>query len=172
VRVSTRKVGDMPDIITDADVRIQIEQYLAAGSGPADFDVEAILADTMEIIRDRNLTGIDGVDAEVFARIVQRHDISAPSVPAAAADRSRTQSLLRDIYAAAEFVTSLALPATTQAVLSTHVQLPTRDELNAMAGRFGLPAPENAGHYDGAQFSVHVPGSVAYSTVLFYWVNK
>lgn len=89
-------------------------------------------------------------------------------------DRSPTQSLLRDIYAAAEFITSLSpdLPAGTRPVLSTHVQLPTRAELDAMAARFDKPAPEDAGHYDGAQFSVSVPGSVAYSTVLFFWVNK
>lgn len=89
-------------------------------------------------------------------------------------DRSPTQSLLRDIYAAAEFITTLtpALPEGTRPVLSTHVQLPTREELNAMAARFDLPAPDDAGHYAGAQFSVPVPGSNAYSTVLFFWINK
>lgn len=85
-----------------------------------------------------------------------------------------TQSLLRDIYAVAEFVTSLSadLPDGIRPFLSTHVQLPTRAALDTMAARFGRPAPEKSGHYNGAQFSVPVPGSAVHSTVLFFWTAR
>jgi hypothetical protein len=169
----------MNDTITDADIRIQIEKYLAAGESPQDFDVEGILDDVMEIVRDRNLTGIDGIDGEVLSRILHRWDRSGPITEAltatpAAADPSPTQSLLRDIYAAAEFITTLTtvLPVGTRPALSTHVELPTREALNEMAERFDRPAPEASRHYAGAQFSVPVPGSNAFSTVLFFWVDK
>lgn len=126
----------MPDTITDADVRIQIEQYLAAGWAGEDFDVEAILVDVMEIIRGKGLAGIDGIDGEVFSRIVQRHGTSAPTVPAAVADRSPSETLIRDLYATIAFFTAnpdLPMPW----AVSMHMRVDDLAAVVAIAERFG-----------------------------------
>lgn len=157
----------MSTIITDADVRIEIERYLAV-PGTADFDVEAILSDVMDIIRDRSYRSIDQIDAEVFARIVQRHDTStAPAV----ADRSPTEGHLRDLYALGAFLTAHAAHIPPRvSTMSLHFWVETRDELNRLADHFEVPHPVRSANYNGAQFSVYPPGIAG--TLIFSWEEK
>jgi hypothetical protein len=116
--------------VTDADIRIQIEQYLAAGESPQDFDVEAILIDVMEIVRDRNLPGISGIDGEVFARIVQRHDTST------SADHSDRERAIRDLYALVEFLSANPqLPA--PRYITVGIRLGSLEQVQDQAVRFG-----------------------------------
>lgn len=81
-----------------------------------------------------------------------------------------TESRLRDLYALGEFLTTHAavLPGDLGGI-SAHFHVDSRERLNALAEHFGKPVPGDAGHYRGAQFSVHVPGMAGYSSVVFSW---
>jgi hypothetical protein len=103
---------------------------------------------------------------------------------------SGTLPALRDLYAAAAFVTthaamlpsrlmsvSLSFQVATRAELdslsvSLSFQVATRAELDSLAEHFGKPRPADADHYQGAQFSTFVQGTGAYVQVLIYWEDK
>lgn len=142
-------------VTTDLKLRNEIIRYLDAGGGPADFDVDGILA---TVQAKYGTVPIDDIPSEDWIDIVMVHDTSAVYV------RPELQPAIDRLNRFFSHAHS-DLPLPTR--ITCHVAVPTRAALDGMAGDFGLGVPEPAQNYRGAQFGVEVPGQGAVITVIF-----
>lgn len=156
----------MATTVSDADIRVQLQRYLDAGESARDFNVDGILQDVMEIIREHGHTSIDSIDGEVFARIVQRWDTSAQTI------RADMTAPLEQV--AAFFKARPHIPAPHS--YTVQVRVDSKAELDALAGDYGRPPTTiyMNGDRQAAQFSVYLDGAEPdlYLMVLFHWNER
>lgn len=83
-------------------------------------------------------------------------------------DRSPTQSLLRDLYAMAEFITAHAavLPVAPWA-MDVSFRVDTLDQLQGLAEHFGTPVYGD--RPDHQQIGVMLPGAIGYVRLFVSW---
>lgn len=133
---------------TSRDLTDEVNRYFDTSGFRSHFDVPGII-DTIQ--RKHGTVSIDTLDETEFNRILDAHDISAVTPPAAAADSGARQGIIRDLYALAAFYTAHPdVPAPKHITL--YHDVPDQVALNRLADELGERA------YGG--MASHVPANV------------